>query len=226
MLSLSPYFGVYPWRRGHHALLAHAGPKLVNPKVKSPVPLWDGDRSTSVGGQLSLGYEDRNRLNVEVMKLPKAQSDFRPRPRIALAASLVIGEHMLRVVNVHLDVRLNIARRIGQLHPVTMSAEDKTVIGSDFNTNPYSWAGPLPVVPDQTVAGTDQAAMLDDYMRAYGFDAPTTNSSATHNAVVRNFRLDMLYTRQLSAVDASVANGLELSDHVPLWIDVVRPRGP
>ena len=61
-LSLSPYLSLYPLRRGHHSWFAQAGPRLVTSKVNSPVPGWEGDRSTSMGAQLSSGYEYENRI--------------------------------------------------------------------------------------------------------------------------------------------------------------------
>jgi endonuclease/exonuclease/phosphatase family metal-dependent hydrolase len=178
-------------------------------------------RTEGVSGTHGLAILSRYALEaVEVMQLPKAELHIRPRQRIALAASIAIGDQALRVVNVHLDVRLNIAQRIRQHHPVTLSADERVVIAGDFNTNPYLWAGAIPIAPDQVVSDPDQAEMFDDYMRAYGFDTPTADSGATQQTVVRDFRLDSVYTRDLSPIDAGVAFELALSDHYPLWVDV------
>ena len=64
VLSLSPYVSAYPLSRGRHSLFAQAGPRIVDRRVKSPVPLWDGHHSTDVGAQLSSGYEYRGRMLV------------------------------------------------------------------------------------------------------------------------------------------------------------------
>lgn len=60
--ALSPYLSLYPLRRGHHALFAQAGPRLMTSKVHSPVSGWEGERSTSIGAQLSSGYEYKNQV--------------------------------------------------------------------------------------------------------------------------------------------------------------------
>jgi hypothetical protein len=58
-LSLSPYLGYYPVRRGRHALFGHLGPTVVHSRIASPVPEWDGDSSTGVGATVAAGYEYR-----------------------------------------------------------------------------------------------------------------------------------------------------------------------
>lgn len=58
-VALSPYVGVDAVQWGRHAWFAQSGPQLVHERVRSPVPEWDGARSTGVGGQLSTGYEYR-----------------------------------------------------------------------------------------------------------------------------------------------------------------------
>jgi hypothetical protein len=64
--SLSPYVSLFPWRRGHHRWFVHAGPQLVRTTVPSPVPEWDGDRSTGFGAELCSGYEYRNHVLVRI----------------------------------------------------------------------------------------------------------------------------------------------------------------
>jgi endonuclease/exonuclease/phosphatase family metal-dependent hydrolase len=158
---------------------------------------------------------------VEVMQLPVVDIEVRPRQRIALGVDIRVGDGVLRVVDVHLDTRINITRRILQLHPVIFDAEPRIVIGGDFNTNPYLWAGSvIPVLPAQTVSDFDQADALDDYMRAYDFDTPTADSGPTQDAGIARFRLDALYTRDVVPLATGVGANVGISDHVPLWVDV------
>jgi len=160
---------------------------------------------------------------VEVMPLPRAETRIRARDRIAMRALLDVAGEELWVVNVHLDVRLGIAERVEQLHPVTLSASERVVIGGDFNTNPYAWAGPVPLLPDQAAADLDQADTLDDYMRAFGFETPTSSSGSTQDAVVEMLRLDSIYTRDLQPLATDVERDVQVSDHRPLWLDLEWP---
>lgn len=154
---------------------------------------------------------------VEVMQLPRVELAIRPRDRIALAAR-VAG---IRVVNVHLDTRINITDRILQLRPAIIDEPIPTVVGGDFNTNPYAWTGgALPNLPAQAIAGSDQATLLDAYMGAAGYDTPTADLGATQDAIVLRLRLDALFTRGIAALQVGVEPGLGLSDHDPVWMDV------
>ena len=62
VLSFSPYLGFRIARSGPHAWFADLGPNAVHTWTPSPVPEWDGDATTGIGGGLSSGYEYRARI--------------------------------------------------------------------------------------------------------------------------------------------------------------------
>lgn len=158
--------------------------------------------------------------NAAVMRLPELLNQ-----RSALAVDLrTRPDVVLRVIDLHLDTRLNIPDRLTQLRPAVIDAPPATVIGGDLNTNRYVWAahgGPL--LPIDAVAGTDQAPLVDEFMRALGFATPTSDLGATMRVVGFEQRLDSLFTRGVSAEPGAVERGVEASDHWPLWIDVTPP---
>jgi endonuclease/exonuclease/phosphatase family metal-dependent hydrolase len=158
---------------------------------------------------------------VEVMALPHASGGL---ARIAMAADIAFGGSVLRVVNVHLDTRLNITDRILQLRPALLDLPPAVVVGGDLNTNPYRWeAGTLPVVPQETIVDTDQAPILDDYVRHLGFATPTAGSGPTEEMYGIESRLDAIFTRDLATGATEVERGVTGSDHWPLWLDVAVP---
>ena len=61
-ISLSPYLGLYLARHGRSAWFADMGAQVAHVWSESPVPEWDGESSTGVGGTLSTGYEFRGRI--------------------------------------------------------------------------------------------------------------------------------------------------------------------
>ncbi|MEM9489746.1 MAG: hypothetical protein AAGC55_11410, partial [Myxococcota bacterium] len=94
----------------------------------------------------------------------------------------------------------------------------------DFNSNPYMWLDSVvPIVPNSATTGFDQAEVLDDYMRASGFDTPTVDSGPTRESIGLGLRLDSIYSRELSVLASAVERGIDVSDHLPLWIDVATP---
>jgi hypothetical protein len=81
--------------------------------------------------------------------------------------------------------------------------------------------GAIPIVPVDTVADTDQAPIIDDYMAHLDFEAPTAELGTTQHFGPLELRLDALYTRGLTAEPGGVERDVDVSDHWPLWIDVL-----
>ena len=70
--------------------------------------------------------------DVEKMELP----DFgKGRLRIALRASILVGDRRVEIINLHLDTKLNTQERIAHLHPVAIDAPAAVLVGGDFNTS-------------------------------------------------------------------------------------------
>jgi endonuclease/exonuclease/phosphatase family metal-dependent hydrolase len=159
-------------------------------------------------------------MNVEVMELPRSRVGH----RIAVRAEIVIGGRVLPVVNIHLDTKLNIRNRILQLRPAVIDLEPPALVAGDVNTNPYLWEeGAVPLLPIASAVDTDQAPMLDDYMRQLGFATPADDVGHTHRTYGVESRLDAIYTLGLETSRATVERSVGGSDHWPLWIDVALP---
>lgn len=206
--------------RGHEALaradvvlLQEIGPHAV-----------DGARAGAVADALGLGYACAHDLailcrwplrDVHVMELPHARLPYNRRRRLALSAMIDHAAGPLRVIDVHLDTRVNIDERIRQLAPAVEAAPDAHVIGGDVNTLPFRFAGGA--VP---IGRTDQAAALDAYMGTHGFANPVGAAGHTHRHFLK-VRLDALFTRGVTPGRAHVARDVRVSDHFPVWTDLI-----
>jgi endonuclease/exonuclease/phosphatase family metal-dependent hydrolase len=158
--------------------------------------------------------------NVAVKRLPYIEQPYHPQPRGAIAADVVVGDHRVRVVSVHLDVRTSITDRVRQLDPAVIDLDERAVIGGDFNTAPWTWIEALvPLTSSEAVIGMEQAALLDDYMKSRRFDGNIPVEETTFKAPGIGMRLDNLYSRSLP-VSGSGVEHLDGSDHWPLWVDV------
>jgi endonuclease/exonuclease/phosphatase family metal-dependent hydrolase len=147
--------------------------------------------------------------------------------RTAMAVTIDAASGPVRVVNVHLDFGLNLTERILQLRPAIIDAPiaSPIVVGGDFNTNDYIWVdGDVPLFPLDSVADTAQAPELDEYVRILQFKTPTARFGDTWSGLPEDQRLDAIFTRGVEvgagAVDRTDEVG-ELSDHWPLWLDIV-----
>lgn len=159
---------------------------------------------------------------VQVMALPYADLSIGAAPRIALGAQVVIGDDVLHLVDLHLDTRLNSTERILQMRPAVLDTPWPTIVGGDLNTNPFVWAeGAVPQLPVDSVVDSDQAPVIDDYMRAIDYDTPTAALGPTLSlGGVFDARLDAIYTRGVTSRPGAVERGVTISDHWPVWIDV------
>ena len=162
--------------------------------------------------------------DVQVMNLRRTGTTPTSNQRIAISAVLVVGDVRLPIVDVHLETTLNIRDRILQLRPAVIDLPPVAVVAGDFNTNPYLWEeGTVPVLPPSTIANTDQAPLLDDYMRGIGFATPGADAGPTQTKLGISSRLDAIFTRGLAVGPATVERAVAGSDHWPVWVDVTLP---
>jgi endonuclease/exonuclease/phosphatase family metal-dependent hydrolase len=157
----------------------------------------------------------------EVMTLPTTDNW---KPRIAIRAEVVIGELRLPIVDVHLETRINITDRILQIRPAIIDLPDTAVVAGDVNTNPYLWEdGEVPLIPTAQIVDTDQAPILDDYVKSLDFETPAAKIGPTQHMYGIESRLDAIYTRGIEHSVAHVERTLASSDHWPVWIDLTLP---
>ena len=157
----------------------------------------------------------------EMMTLPILDNWDR---RIAVRAEIVVGEVRIPVVNLHLETRMNITDRILHIRPAVIDLPQQVIVAGDVNTNPFLWEdGSFPILPSGQIANTDQAPLLDDYMRGIGFDTPAANVGPTQSHLGVESRLDAIFTRGLDVTEATVERGVTASDHFPLWADITLP---
>lgn len=159
--------------------------------------------------------------NLAVMQLPDANIPSGPPARIAMSCDLRTPHGSLRVINVHLDTRLNIALRIRQLRPVVVAQPSPVLIAGDFNTLEYIFAGgAVPLLPVDTAVGGSQADDVDVYMETLGYTSATRTFGTTLPLLGMGYRLDSIYVRGLGAGAGAVERDVDVSDHFPLWTDV------
>ena len=162
---------------------------------------------------------------VEVIPLKQYNLGVNTRQRIALGVTLELGKRRLRLYNVHLDTRINARQRLEQLQPVVEAARRhagaETVIGGDFNTNPLYWL--LPVLP---LFRSNQAKAVDDYMKENGYAAPFSETGGTMKKWGGRFRVDAIYSRGMTVKGFAIEEGVVVSDHFPVWVDLSWPENP
>ncbi len=149
-----------------------------------------------------------------VFDLERFGLNVRSRCRVALGATVDLPNGPVRLLDVHLDTRINADDRIKQLQPVLEAAErfdGPVILGGDFNTNSNYWIQHLAPIP----FGQDQGLKVRQYLATRGFKTPQHGGPATFKYLP--FRLDWVYLRSLSAAKWGV-EPVDFSDHRAVWV--------
>lgn len=171
--------------------------------------------NTNQGLAILSRYPLRDR---EVLPLKQFNLTMRSRTRIALAVTMVTPFGPVRVINTHLDSRINADQRIEQLAPVVEASQRFSgyrIVGGDLNTNPFVWVGHVLPVRGKTGQGT----AVRQLMASNGYTTPFT-SGATHDFL--GMQLDWVFFKDLQT-RASGAEVMKFSDHHAVWAEFL-PR--
>jgi endonuclease/exonuclease/phosphatase family metal-dependent hydrolase len=158
--------------------------------------------------------------SAQVIELPYFDVRFNSARRVALAATVNLGDQPITVYAVHLDNRITVRQRREQLTPVLLhAAQHRTpiVMAGDFNTSPFTWISNVLPVPTTT-----QDDRLEELVRRHGLDTPVTDSGATSRFI--GMKLDAIYTRGFDTLRFATTNAGNISDHIALWAVVTRRR--
>ena len=181
-------------------------PRGVKPKTRQwwldfeePIELYDpGD--TGIGLLSRLPF-----TNVLRMDLPWHECAWRP--RLAMAATVPIGPRNLRIINAHVDPHAAVGGQLEQLEVLVAEADKNsgpTLILGDFNT-----------LSDNKVVETRRL------FESHGYSTPFTSGTATWRGMGIRLHADWIFSRDLKISNWGVARPLNVSDHWPIWAEIV-----
>ena len=156
-------------------------------------------------------------LDPEALALPRYTLRVRSRCRVALAATVEVGGQPVRIVNVHLDTRVNAEQRVNQLTPairLLKNFDGPALFGGDLNTNDMYWFAHLLPVPFVQ----NQAATVVRAFEEHGFHTPQGSVGPPTLPILRQ-RLDWIFLLGLKANGWGV-RPVDFSDHHAVWMSV------
>jgi endonuclease/exonuclease/phosphatase family metal-dependent hydrolase len=173
------------------------------------------------GNQQGLAIVSRYPLeDVSVRSLPYNRLRFRSRCRIAVVATVRTPTGPVRVVNVHLDTRINKARRLAQVDAAIAALNGfagPRVIGGDFNTADFAWISstwPVPFVQKQTRA-------VQERMSMEGFATPFGDTRGTYPLLGVALKLDWLFLSPDLEANGAGVDDVPITDHRGIWTRAV-----
>jgi len=136
------------------------------------------------------------------------------RRRVALGATLRVGDALLRAYSVHAETRMPLEKKIEHWRAVVEDIARHpqvahTVVVGDFNT----------------IKGKDVRAARKLFADA-GFETPIPDDRSTWKTFVVKLKLDWLWLRGIKAVNSGIDREVGFSDHWPLWATVRLERKP
>jgi endonuclease/exonuclease/phosphatase family metal-dependent hydrolase len=136
------------------------------------------------------------------------------RRRVALGATVTLGQTSLRVYSVHSETRISVDRKVEQMKAVLEDLDHypkgmPAVVLGDFNT----WE-------QDAVAKTFKLFSAESFQTPFD-EQPTFFRRALFVSI--DLKLDWIWVRNLESSGYGVNRKVELSDHWPLWV-VLRTR--
>lgn len=172
-------------------------------------------RYTKVGTHGLAVLSKHKLLSIELVELPGFNLLYNSRKRFIQRVKLLFEGHVVEVVNIHLDTRLNWQDRLRQIDPIfKLSSENKILIAGDFNVLPLRFLGN--VMP---VWFSDQLNKLQEKMFVEGFQGLDYFGHSFFFGPFK-WKLDHFFVKDLSLAFVQVLKKEGFSDHFPVLGEV------
>lgn len=165
---------------------------------EEPIQLHD---SGDTGVALISRYQLREivRLDLPWQKCPW-------RPRLAVAASIPLGEKSIRIVNVHVDPHAATDGQLQQLEVIAAHAEASK--------------GPAIILGDFNTLSKEKCTETRRFFEARGYTTPFRTGTATWRGSGIRLHADWIFTRHVQVKNYGVTRPLSSSDHWPVWAEI------
>ena len=129
------------------------------------------------------------------------------RPRLAIAATLKVGPRELRIFNAHVDPHAAIGGQLAQLEAVAAHA--------------YATEGPTLILGDFNTLSRQKCIDTREFLESRGYTTPIPTGTATWRGGGLRMHADWIFTRGVKVARWGVARPLKVSDHWPIWAEIV-----
>ena len=181
-------------------------PRGVKPKTRQwwldfeePIELYDpGDTGIGLLSRLPL-------TNISRIDLPWHECGWRP--RLAMAATVAIGARNTRIINAHVDPHAAVGGQLEQLEVLVAEADKNS--------------GPTLILGDFNTLSNTKAVETRSFLESHGYSTPFPSGTATWRGMGIRLHADWIFSRELKISKWGVARPLSVSDHWPIWVEVV-----
>jgi endonuclease/exonuclease/phosphatase family metal-dependent hydrolase len=129
------------------------------------------------------------------------------RPRLAIAATISLRNNRLRILNAHVDPHAAVGGQLEQLEALVAEAQKH--------------AGPTLVLGDFNTLSKRKCVQTRSFMEANGFQTPIPTGTPTWRGAGIRLHADWIFYRDLQITKWGVARPLNVSDHWPIWTEIL-----
>jgi endonuclease/exonuclease/phosphatase family metal-dependent hydrolase len=180
-------------------------PRGVAPKVRQ----WWLDFEEPIGlndaGDTGVGLLSRLPLS-DVTRIDLPWQACAWRPRLAMAATVSVGNGTLRILNAHVDPHAAIGGQLEQL---------KVLVGQAAKED-----GPTLILGDFNTLSRKKAHETRTFLESHGYATPFPTGTATWRGAGLRLHADWIFSRGVKIAKWGVGRPLNVSDHWPIWAEV------
>ena len=129
------------------------------------------------------------------------------RPRLAMAATIGAGSQSLRLINAHVDPHAAVGGQLEQLETLMLHANQ--------------FRGPSLILGDFNTLTRRKALETRNFMEAHGFATPFRTGTPTWRGFGLRLHADWIFSRGVEIKRYGVARPLNVSDHWPIWAEII-----
>lgn len=129
------------------------------------------------------------------------------RQRLAIESVVPLGRRTLRIYNAHIDLHATTDEKLEQHRAIIERAErvrGPAVLLGDFNT-----------------LTAESRLRMRSLLESRGYTTPFRNGIATWRSGLIRLQSDWIFVRDAHVSRWGVARGLSVSDHWPVWVEIV-----
>jgi endonuclease/exonuclease/phosphatase family metal-dependent hydrolase len=187
---------------------AHASlnlPREEEPKAKQWWLDFEEHIASHEMGETGVAILSRPQL-LEAERLELPWSECAWRPRLALAAHVMLQNHPLHIFNLHIDPHASTDQQLEQ-HAAVITRADAVV-------------GPVVILGDFNTLTRQGCERVRSFLEERGYRTPMPTRLATWRAGLIRLHPDWIFVRGLRVARWGVIKPLGVSDHWPVWAEI------
>jgi endonuclease/exonuclease/phosphatase family metal-dependent hydrolase len=162
---------------------------------EEPIALHDeGDTGVAILSRFPI-------TDVERIDLPWQECPWRP--RLAVAADVVVGPGTVRILNAHVDPHAAVGGQLAQLEALIEHAKQTT--------------SPTLVLGDFNTLSSQKCVETRSFLESHGYRTSMPTGTATWRGAGLRMHADWIFAKGIEIKEWGVARPLNVSDHWPIW---------